>query len=102
MLHLAAVGHHGPGHAGLPCSALHIGFHLRVWDGVQDDTGQARLALRYGWWLTDIVDLEKLTCPAVQPEFPCQLFWQRDLCSTGEHFVHGAPAPPPVKEQLLV
>ena len=61
--------------------------------GAQDDTGEARLALRYGWWLADIVNLSLLTCPAVAPEFPRQVFWQRDLCSTGEHFVRGAPAP---------
>lgn len=56
----------------------------------QDTAGQARLALRYAWWIGDIVDLSLLTCPRIEPKHPRQIFWQADLCQNGERFVTGA------------
>jgi hypothetical protein len=48
------------------------------------------LALRYAWHVGEIVDLSLLICPPVAPRYPRQVFWQRDLCESGVHFVRGA------------
>ena len=49
------------------------------------------LALRYGWLARDIVDLSLLRHPPVQPRYPRQMYWQKDLCADGQHHVSGKP-----------
>lgn len=57
---------------------------------VQDPYGEAGLYVRYGWFPSDIVDLDLLDCPAVDMEFPRQVFWQRDACEDGVCHVSGS------------
>jgi hypothetical protein len=61
--------------------------------GLQDACGQAVLAMRHGWFLSDIVDLAALDCPAVRVRYPRELFWQKDFCEDGSHHVRGVQQP---------
>lgn len=49
------------------------------------------LALRYGWLARDFVDLSLLQHPPVQPRYPRQTYWQKDMCADGQHHVTGKP-----------
>lgn len=60
-----------------------------VCECAQDSEGQAMLAMRHGWFMTDVVDLAGLDCPAVVQKYPCQIWWQKDLCEDGKHYVRG-------------
>ncbi len=53
----------------------------------QDSQGNCQVALRWGWLASDIVDLDALTCPRVEPHYPRQIFWQKDLCEDGARHV---------------
>ncbi|BDA48406.1 probable DNA (cytosine-5)-methyltransferase 2 [Coccomyxa sp. Obi] len=55
-----------------------------------DSQGNCQLALRWGWMASDIVDLDALTCPRVEPRYPRQIFWQKDLCEDGARHVGDA------------
>ena len=58
---------------------------------LQDKDRNVLLALRYGWLARDFVDLSLLQHPPVQPKYPRQMYWQKDLCADGERHVTGAP-----------
>lgn len=64
-------------------------WHARM----QDAEGGANVAIRYGWLPRDILRLDLLTCPAVQPSFPRQVFWTKERCEDGSEPVTGKKTP---------
>lgn len=60
---------------------------------MQEEDGEATLALRYGWLIRDIVDLSALDRPAIAPRLPRQIFWQKDKCADGGCHVSGRQSP---------
>ena len=64
------------------------------WLAIQDQQGEPKLALHYGWLPGDTVELAKLEHPRVTPRYPRRVVWQKDLCSDGKHRVTGADACP--------
>ncbi len=73
-------------------------MHACVW---QDPHGEAGLAVRYGWFPSDIVDLTKLDFPAVKVEFPRQVFWQKDSCEDGSCYNSGSTSTSQATSLLL-
>lgn len=61
---------------------------------IQDQQGEPRLALHYGWLPGDTVELAKLEHPRVTIRYPRRVVWQKDLCSDGKHRVTGVDACP--------
>ena len=64
------------------------------WLDTQDQWGEPKLALHYGWLPGDTVELAKLEHPRVTIRYPRRVVWQKDLCSDGKHRVTGADACP--------
>lgn len=56
---------------------------------MQDPHGEAGMAVRYGWFPADIVDLSLLDFPPVTVKYPRQVFWQKDACEDGICHVSG-------------
>ncbi len=56
---------------------------------LQDPQGKAHVAIRYGWLMRDIVNLDMLRHPAVAPARPRQLSWQKEVCEDGANHVRG-------------
>lgn len=70
---------------------------------MQDPHGEAGLAVRYGWFPADIVELSLLDFPPVTVKYPRQVFWQKDACEDGICHVSGsAPLALPAKKNLPV
>ncbi|CAL8463715.1 g3249 [Coccomyxa elongata] len=62
----------------------------QVLEVLEDPHGEAGMAVRYGWFPADIVDLSLLDFPLVTVKYPRQVFWQKDACEDGICHVSGS------------